>query len=62
MLSYGILKHTTLIFGYVNRYDNYDVTASLKSVEGIITVSDIQISGMERGLFSLYIEFCYVSW
>ena len=52
MLSYGILKHTTLISGYVNRYDNYDITVILKSVEGLITGYDVQIAGKGVDFFS----------
>ena len=52
MLSYGILKHTTLISGYVNRYDNYDITVILKSDEGLITGYDVQISGKGGDFFS----------
>ena len=52
MLSYGILKHTTLISGYVNRYDNYDITVILKSDEGLITGYDVQIAGKRVDFFS----------
>ena len=55
MLSHGILMHFTLMSGYVNRDDSYYLTAIFKSVDGIITGTNIQITGLKGSFFSLLI-------
>ena len=63
MLSHGILMHFTLMSGYVNRDDSYYLTAIFKSVDGIITGTNIQITGLKGSFFfAPYIVSRYVSW